>query len=285
MDIVIKFLGISQDAGIPQIGCNCKVCNSVNKGERKKEYPVSLGIINNLTGKKFLIEATPALGVQYNKLIDIKNNETLSGIILSHAHIGHYGGLLSLGKEALNSKGTNVYTSLEMGKFLKENAPWSQLIKLENINIIEFENRKKLMLDENLSIIPIEVEHRNEFADTYGFIIEGKEKIFFLPDIDSWNGFEEQLERLIKECKYVILDATFYTKDEIEHVRGRKIDEIPHPTIEETIRFIEDRKLDSTKIILTHFNHTNLVLSDDKLRKNILDKGFIISEEDFVIEI
>lgn len=52
MSISLKFLGIAQDAGIPQIGCSCKTCKEILKGEREVEYPVALGLINEKSGKK-----------------------------------------------------------------------------------------------------------------------------------------------------------------------------------------------------------------------------------------
>lgn len=285
MSISLKFLGIAQDAGIPQIGCSCKTCKEILKGEREVEYPVALGLINEKSGKKFMIEATPAFPIQYGKLLDIEKKEKLEGILLTHAHIGHYTGLLSLGREALNTKLMKVYTSKKMGDFLRENAPWNQLVKLQNIEIIEFENEKEFILDEGLKITPIKVKHRNEHADTFGFIIEGEKRVFFVPDIDTWEGFEERLEKYLKEFDYLIVDATFYTKDEIGKIRGRELKEIPHPTIEETMKFVLDRGLSPEKIIFTHFNHSNMIFSDDKIRESVERLGFGISKDGMTIEI
>lgn len=285
MSIYLKFLGIAQDAGIPQIGCSCKTCSQILKGEREEEYPVALGLINERTGKKFMIEATPAFPIQYGKLLDIEKKEKLEGILLTHAHMGHYTGLLSLGREALNTNLMKVYASKKMSDFLRGNAPWNQLVKLKNIEIIEFENEKEFLLDEGLKITPIEVKHRNEYADTFGFIIKGEKRVFFVPDIDTWEGFEPRLEEFLKEFDYVIVDATFYTKNEIGNIRGRDLKEIPHPTVEETMKFVIDRKLPSNKVIFTHFNHTNMIFSDDKIRKNVEELGFLISKNGMEIEI
>ena len=41
------------------------------------------------------------------------------GIFLTHAHIGHYSGLIHLGKEALGAKGISVYAMPKMSFFLK----------------------------------------------------------------------------------------------------------------------------------------------------------------------
>ena len=123
-----------------------EVFDLIAQGERKEEYPVALGIINEKTGKKFMIEATPAFSKQYKKLIDIEKGEKLERIILTHAHIGHYTGLMMLGREVLNTKRLKVFVSSKMGEFLKNNAPWNQLVKLDNIEIIEFKNRVPFVL-------------------------------------------------------------------------------------------------------------------------------------------
>ena len=279
MNIEIKFLGIAQDAGIPQLACTCKLCTDIKNGLKKSESPVALGITNKKTGKKFLLEATPELPKQYQNFINIKEKENLSAIILTHAHIGHYTGLMFLGREALNTKKLKVFTTDKMSIFLENNAPWNQLIKLENIEIERIQNLKKIEIDDGLFLTPIEVKHRNEYADTCGFIIEGNEKIFFVPDIDSWEGFEENLISLANECKYLIVDGTFYTKDEISLIRGRDIKEIPHPSVEDTLKLVEKYNLNPNKFIFTHFNHSNRLLHDENLKNSIEKKGFLISKE------
>ncbi|WP_462428142.1 MBL fold metallo-hydrolase, partial [Fusobacterium varium] len=250
MSVIVKFLGTAQDGGIPQIGCKCEMCTDIRIGKRKEVLQAAIGIENTETGNRYMIEATPAFSKQYQSFIADKNGN-LDGIFLTHAHMGHYTGLMYLGKEALNSKETKVYVSKKMAEFLKNNAPWSQLVKLKNIELIEFESGKELSLDNDIKIIPVEVPHRNEFADTHGFIIKGNKSFFFVPDI-------------FKQCDYLAVDATFYTKEEIGNIRGRNFKEIPHPTVEETINFIEKNKwnLKDKKIILTHFNHTNLLFTN-----------------------
>ena len=72
-------------------------------------------------------------------------------------------------------------------------------------------------------------------------------------------------------------------KRRLERLEEEDLNEIPHPTIEETIKYVEDNKLPSEKIVFTHFNHTNMVLSNEDIRKNVEEKGFVISQEDMEI--
>jgi len=284
MSVIVKFLGTAQDGGVPQIGCKCEMCTDIRKEKRKEILQAAIGIENTETGNRYMIEATPAFPKQYQSFIADKNGK-LNGIFLTHAHMGHYTGLMYLGKEALNSKEIKVYVSRKMAEFLKNNAPWSQLVKLKNIELIEFESGKELVLDNDIKIIPVEVPHRNEFADTHGFIVKGKKSFFFVPDIDSWEGFENQLNDIFKQCDYLAVDATFYTKEEIGNIRGRNFKEIPHPTVEETVSFIEKNKwnLKDKKVILTHFNHTNLLFTDKVLKDEVEKIGIIVSEDEMEI--
>lgn len=280
MSVVVKFLGTAQDGGIPQIGCKCEMCTDIREGKRKEVLQAAIGIENTKTGNRYMIEATPSFSKQYQSFI-AKENRKLDGIFLTHAHMGHYTGLMFLGKEALNSQEVKVYVSKKMAEFLRNNAPWSQLVKLKNIELVEFESGKELILDNDVVIIPVEVPHRNEFADTHGFIVKGEKSFFFVPDIDSWEGFEDQLNDIFKQCDYLAVDATFYTKEEIGLIRGRNFKEIPHPTVEETMKFIKENNwnLKNKKVILTHFNHTNLLFINKELKEKVEKSGIIISED------
>ncbi len=286
MSVQITFLGTAQDGGIPQVGCGCKTCTEIREGKRAKSLQVALGVENTETKNKYIFEATPAFAEQYHKFI-AEDNATLDGIFLTHAHIGHYTGLMYLGRETLNSKAIKVYVSKKMASFLSSNAPWSQLINLKNIELVEFESGKEISLAGGITVIPIEVPHRNEFADTHSFIIKGEKSFFFVPDIDSWEGFEDKLKDLHTSCDYLVVDATFYTKKELGDLRGRSYSEVPHPTVEETIDFIENNNLksDNAKIILTHFNHTNLLFKDEEKIAKVKEMGMIISEDDMCIKI
>ena len=159
MGIKIKFLGTGQDGGIPQVGCKCEVCTSIKEGKRKKSLQVSLGVENTQTKNKYIFEATPSFNEQYQSFI-ADEEANLDGIFLTHAHMGHYTGLMYLGKEALNTKNTRVYVSKKMASFLRNNAPWSQLVNIQNIELVEFEDGKEIILDGGITVVPVEVVHR-----------------------------------------------------------------------------------------------------------------------------
>ena len=69
------------------------------------------------------LEATPDMTTQMKALKEFSldgSSETPDGIFLSHAHIGHYTGLMYLGKEAMNAHKVPVYAMPRMSFFWKQ---------------------------------------------------------------------------------------------------------------------------------------------------------------------
>lgn len=282
----LKFLGTAQDAGVPQIGCYCNVCKNARINVQNSILPVSLGVYNENNRGKYLFEATPNFPQQYEMLKNFNEDDlaTINGIFLTHAHIGHYTGLFYLGKEAFNSKNIKVYVSKKMGDFLINNAPWNQLITNGNVILVIFYNGVEIDLGSNLFVTPYEVPHRNEYADTFSFLITNSKtssSIFFVPDIDSWNNVIPFMNNIFKKSKYAIIDSTFFTKDEIKNFRNRNPEEIPHPSIEETLKLIDTGifNLDKCQLVLSHFNHTNLLLHNNKKVDELNSNKIIMSTD------
>ena len=134
----IYILGNTQDAGMPHIGCKHKFClDNFNKYE--EFYVTSIAVINSDLNKYILFEATPDITYQLNHITNNVFQEFLlpEAIYITHAHIGHYTGLMYFGREALGSKNLLVKVLPKMSNFLKTNGPWSQLITLNNIQFYQ----------------------------------------------------------------------------------------------------------------------------------------------------
>ena len=276
----LKVLGVVQDGGLPHLGSNKLCCENIEQ----KRYVTSIMLINNENKESYLFDASPDINEQLNFMGDgIKKN--LKGIFLTHAHIGHYTGLMYFGREALNSKSINVFAMPRMKKFLEQNGPWSQLISLQNISITEINNNSKLSIDPNVIIQPIEVPHRAEFSETVGYKIYGpNKKVLFIPDIDKWYLWEKSIIYEIKQVDYALIDATFYDSKEINY---RDVSEIPHPFVVESMELFDALKLEEkNKIFFIHLNHTNPLLdkSSDQ-HKFVKDKGYNIAEEGMKLEL
>ncbi|SVD68180.1 uncharacterized protein METZ01_LOCUS421034, partial [marine metagenome] len=100
----IVVLGVAQDAGYPQANCNKSCCNKVWENPQLSKFVSCLGLVDPISKQQWLFDATPDIKFQL-RLLEIKSNiNPLSGIFLTHAHIGHYTGLLQLGKEVMGTK-------------------------------------------------------------------------------------------------------------------------------------------------------------------------------------
>ena len=167
----IQVLGIVQDAGFPHIGCEKDCCLGVSPGE----YFVScIGLVDKKNKKRYLFDATPDLHNQLRILENFPTSDNIvDGIFLTHAHIGHYTGLMYLGREGLGGNEINVFALERMSNFLQNNGPWDQLVDLKNISLNSLENSQPVNLSKDLKVIPIKVPHRDEYSVTVGYKIVG----------------------------------------------------------------------------------------------------------------
>ena len=280
-DISLKVLGTIQDGGIPHMGCNKQCCKNYFLDQTKRVGVSSIGITNLKYDTNYLIDATPDVNFQLQSLIGSSNpSEKLNGIFLTHAHMGHYAGLLNFGRESLNSVNIPLYVMPKFHDFILNNGPWNQLVNLKNVNLFKIKANKELILNDNLSITPVQVPHRDEYSETVGFIIKGKsKKALYVPDIDKWNKWSISIVEMIEKVDYAFLDGTFYDSNEINN---RDISEIPHPFIIESLDlFGKLSKTEKEKIYFIHLNHTNPVLNkESKEYENVVSKGFNIAEID-----
>ncbi|KAB7704101.1 MBL fold metallo-hydrolase [Bacillus aerolatus] len=281
-ETIIKVLGTAQDGGVPQPNCFCSNCKDALKNPLKKRLAASLGILLPELKKWYLIDATPDFKDQLN-MINAEHHEPqeLSGIFLTHAHIGHYPGLIFLGKEAMSAQSLPVFTGEKMHRMLKENAPWNQLIELNNIEIHPLLPNQHPTLNVDFEITPISVPHRNELSETFGFIISGpNKKVLYIPDIDRWEDWEHSIAEMASNVDYCLLDATFYSSDELKRL-GRNYKEIPHPYIEETMDLLQE-VVDQKKcdVYFLHFNHTNPIINSESPEyKDLVKRGFKAARE------
>ncbi len=98
-------LGTAQDAGFPQIGSTDEF-REIEKDHKRRQKVGSLGLIDKNNRQKFLFEATPDLPAQLFALNNfLPSKQTLpDGVFVTHAHIGHYTGLMYFGREAVGAK-------------------------------------------------------------------------------------------------------------------------------------------------------------------------------------
>ena len=278
----VKILGITQDGGYPHAGCQKDCCLNLWDSTQKKELIASIAIIDHSSKNFWLIDITPDFKNQFNM---ISSNYSLSGIFLTHAHLGHYIGLLELGKEVMNLNDIPVYSMPRMKSFIENNSPINFLIENNNIRSLGLSSGKLVMLNRQISVIPFLVPHRNELSETVGYKIKSKNKnIIYLPDIDSWDNMDEDIMDLILDNDVLFIDGTFYDNNEL---LNRDMSKIPHPTIKDSFKkfkFLD--KNERKKIFFTHLNHTNNLLRQDSKEFNeVLMNGYNIAKTNQSIDL
>lgn len=277
-------LGIAQDAGFPQAG-QVKAWEQIESGQKQIKFATALALVDPVSKERYLFDATPDFKRQLALLDQISSatQYPFNGIFLTHAHMGHYTGLMHLGREAMNSKEIPVYAMPRMYDFLSENGPWSQLVALKNIHLVPIANRQEITLNERITIVPILVPHRDEFTETVGFVIRTTgQSALFIPDIDKWSKWEEKIVDQIKQVDYAFLDATFYDASEL---KGRSMEEIPHPLVVESMDLFDTLPLsEKSKIHFIHLNNSNpLLWNDSEEYQHVLERGFKVAYKGQII--
>lgn len=245
-------LGIAQDGGMPHPGCTKPPCSDVYAGTRRAEKVSCVGLVNRSSGVAYMIDATPDFPAQLHALTGGKAPD---GIFLTHGHIGHYTGLMYLGKEAMATTNVPVYGTRRMISFLRKNAPWSALVEDRRIAPHVIQPDEAVEIPGGLRVTPLVVPHRDEFTDTVGYLIEGpRAKILFIPDIDKWQKWNRSLHELANQVDVLLVDGTFSS---VEELPGRDIAQIPHPLMTETRALVAGTQ---AKLWFIHLNHSNPAL-------------------------
>ncbi|MEP2025914.1 MAG: MBL fold metallo-hydrolase [Reichenbachiella sp.] len=281
-DWQVIVLGMAQDAGYPQAGCKKSCCEAYWTGENPKQHATCLALLNNQSKEAWLFEATPDIKAQWHALDTL--GYQVAGIFLTHAHIGHYAGLIHLGREVMGTNNIPVYVMPKMKNFLEANGPWSQLVSLNNIALKELKNEEAIMLNGMAKVTPILVPHRDEYSETVGYHIAGpNQTILFIPDINKWETWNKNLASEISQVNYALLDAAFFADGELP---GRDMSKIPHPFTTETMELLKGLPTkEKSKVHFIHFNHTNPALFDSPERNQVLKKGFNVVNEGMVIDL
>jgi len=223
-------------------------------------------VVDHRAGRSYLFEATPDMPAQLRRLrsalpgsAPALADDVPDGVFLTHAHIGHYTGLMYFGKEAMGADRVPVYAMPQMARFLRTHGPWSQLVSEENIALWELEADRPEALTPDFSVVPFRVPHRDEFSETVGYRLQGPQRsALFIPDIDKWERWDRDIVEEIRNVDIAFLDATFHSDDELP---GRDMAQIPHPFVVESMaRFAELPAEARAKIVFIHFNHTNPLL-------------------------
>ncbi len=249
----VKVLGIAQDGGVPHLFCSCSNC-------RKFHHNVASLLVETSTSK-ILIDATPNITEQLG-------NTKIDAVIITHLHIGHYIGLLYFGKEVANTKKIPLFSSASNLEFLQSHEPFATLIRNKNLIPYAIYPDQEFTIKE-LTIMPFEVPHRNEFGNTLGIEIIGRKRLVYIPDMDY---LSQKTIDIIQNSDISLIDGTFFSNHEIPRQEN-----VPHPPILQSIKKLNP---ELSQIIFTHLNHTNPALNiQSNEYSQIKEMGFDVADE------
>ncbi len=286
-DVYLYVLGVAQDGGYPQAGCYNPQCMRAWDDVDRRVFPTSLALVDEGNRLKYLFEATPAMPDQLADLQEIApdGQYVFNGVFLTHAHIGHYAGLMHFGREAIGARNIRVYAMPRMTEFLSTNGPWDQLVSLQNIGLRPLENARAVELAGGIRVTPFLVPHRDEYSETVGFRIDGPNRsAVFIPDIDKWSDWAADIRDVIRSVDYALLDATFYADGELPN---RDMSQIRHPYVTESMELFADMTEDEkSKIIFIHMNNSNPLLdSRSDEHDDVTDEGYQVASQGMRLEL
>ena len=286
-EVFIEVLGVAQDAGYPQTNCYRPHCLRAWEDPALRRRATSIAVVDREHGRKYLFDATPDMREQLYDLHRVApdSDYALDGVFLTHAHIGHYAGLMHFGREAAGTHQIPVFAMPRLRNFLASNGPWDQLVRLGNVEIRELADGKAIALGPNLTVTPFLVPHRDEYSETVGYRIDGpKRSAVFIPDIDKWEMWDTDIRDVVRSVDYALLDATFFRDGELG---GRDMSKIKHPFVTESMTLFEDfDATDRARVIFIHMNHTNPLLFDGSPEQaEVEQRGFRYAREGMQLEL
>ena len=111
----IIFLGTGTSTGVPEIGCQCKVCTSKDK----RDWRLRTSAVIEIEGNRILIDCGPDFRWQV-----IKNKiYRLDGVLITHEHYDHVGGLDDL-RPFCRYGEVNVYAEENVAYAIKTRIPY-----------------------------------------------------------------------------------------------------------------------------------------------------------------
>lgn len=279
--ITVVVLGTAQDGGVPHLGCRQPRCERARRDQSRARRVTALGIIDSEARQSYLVDATPDVRAQLDALgahplaPPPEGRNPVHALFLTHAHIGHYTGLVQFGKEVMATRSLTTYCTPSMRDFLAANGPWSQLLRDEHLQVQLLDDAQPLPLSAQLSVRSFHVPHRQEWSDTLGLELIGPtQRLLYIPDIDRWSDWQVDLRAVVGACDIALLDGCFYDGGELP---GRSMAEVPHPWMCDTMVRLAGS---GTRILFTHMNHTNPALDDDSPERLALEaRGFGVAQD------
>ncbi len=111
----ISFLGTGTSTGVPELGCNCRVCRS----EDHRDKRLRTSILVEYAGKKLLFDCGP----DFRQQMLGGNNSEIDAVFITHEHYDHTGGLDDL-RPFSKKHPLPVFAEENVSRKLKQRMPY-----------------------------------------------------------------------------------------------------------------------------------------------------------------
>lgn len=224
--IEVEVLGTGTSKGIPEIGCDCEVCRSQDKHDKR----LRSSILVKTMGLNLLIDASPDFRYQAIR----HNIRHVDALLLTHVHYDHVGGIDDLRPYCLNGD-IPIYCQEDVDTDLRKRIDYC--FKNDKYpGVPTFDSHlisSNPFMVKGVKIIPVKVSHGK--LPILGFRIG---KFAYVTDCKT---IEESEKEKLKGLEVLIINSL------------RQRDHFAHLTIEEAVKLI--RELKPKRAYLTHFCH------------------------------
>jgi phosphoribosyl 1,2-cyclic phosphate phosphodiesterase len=153
----LRFLGTGTSTGNPEIGCRCEVCISTNEKDRR----FRTSALVETEGKRLLIDCGPDFRMQMLETFKNGTFEKLDGVLITHEHYDHVGGLDDLRTFCRNNSFVDVYAKNDAADAIRIRMPYvfreNKFPGLPNLRIHSIEDKPFKVKD--VEIVPIHLMH------------------------------------------------------------------------------------------------------------------------------
>lgn len=224
----VTLLGTGTSGGVPSLGCHCPVCRSINPKDKRLR---SVCLLETAT-TRILIDCGPDIRQQMMHI----PFQRLDGILLTHVHYDHVGGLDDL-RPFCTFGDINIYADYHTTSTLRQTMPYCFEKNLypgvPHISLHNIKAHKQIQIGD-IPILPITVMHDN--LPILGFRFG---KFAYITDMKSINDAE--LEYLT-DLDVLVVNALRFQKEHHSHM-----------LVKDAIAFA--KKIGANHTYLTHCSH------------------------------
>ena len=224
----ITFLGTGTSQGVPIIGCNCVVCESVNP----KDHRLRTSVMIEVNEKRFVIDTGPDFRQQMLR----ERVDNITAVIYTHEHRDHVAGLDDIRAfNYIQKKKIDLFATKHVQQAIQEQFGYVFKEKkypgIPEVNLHTIENKPFSI--EGVEFIPILVKHMH--LPVLGF------RIGNFSYITDANSIPEEEKKKIIGSEVLVLNAL------------RKEKHPSHFTLDEAIKLAQELKCKKTFFV--HMSH------------------------------